>query len=52
MEQLLKEAMDERVDRERTKRRIVKKGMCIYRNHVSLLVKLCKLHKIVEMVVC
>ncbi|KAJ8442638.1 hypothetical protein Cgig2_003682 [Carnegiea gigantea] len=50
VEQVLKGAMEERVCRERQRRRTAQKDMRIYRNYVSVLLKLCRVNNTVERV--
>ncbi|KAJ8429907.1 hypothetical protein Cgig2_025337 [Carnegiea gigantea] len=50
VEQVLKGAMEERVCRERHRRRIAQKDVHIYRNYVSVLLELCRVNNTVERV--
>ncbi|KAJ8421347.1 hypothetical protein Cgig2_027955 [Carnegiea gigantea] len=50
VEQVLKGAMEERVCRERQRRRTAQKDVRIYRNYVSVLLELCRVNNTVERV--
>ncbi|KAJ8433190.1 hypothetical protein Cgig2_025581 [Carnegiea gigantea] len=50
VEEVLKGAMEERVSRERQMWRIVQKDMRIYKNYVSVSLKLCRMHNTMETV--
>ena len=50
VEEVLKEAMKECVSQERQRRRTVYMDMCVHRNYASILLKLYRMHNIVETV--